>query len=578
MKKYIFILLCIVSVLPLSCSLEEQIYDKPVLDNTFKNEKDAEAALLGAYEFLTTLGYYKENYLSMIITSADNIWGLENNALGVFSNKKYTNDEEKLYQAWYNIYRTINAANLVIKYVPDIDMDEVRRKEIVGEARFLRALCYFNLVRTWGAVPVYLEPFMYGQDPKRAKSSVEDIYKIIIDDFTKIIDEEELPHYVHGVTETGRATLGAAQGMLSLVYLTKYTMCPSVEGDELDYVVKYATDVIESGDYRLVNYDRLWDVNNKKDAYQEVLFGVKFSRDASASGGAATGSCLAWIYSPANVLDVTGITNASGEERGGIGAFKVQPWFAKKCFSYFADQSIPNNYSPIPEYIDGSYVFPEDIGRSHRDYRLDATFATYYLHSGAAAANPKGTVKSGFYPSVANNKDVFIIKYKDPDSYENRNGHNDFFVMRLAEVHYILAEAYILKGEFELARQQINILRERARRADGTPREWPLDLQAGDPVMNDEDSFMEFLLFEKSFELLSEPSRWFDLVRMRRTNGDSYYTYMFRDYLPNNPDANVSGIPRATLRYDDYRCLFPIPAREIQGNKALTEADQNPGY
>src|SRR4028118_1065371 len=60
--------------------------------------------------------------------------------------------------SWRNFYRAVRNANLVLKYVPPIPMPEAERNAILGGARFLRALAYRNLVRSWGAVPLRTDP------------------------------------------------------------------------------------------------------------------------------------------------------------------------------------------------------------------------------------------------------------------------------------------------------------------------------------------------------------------------------------------------------------------------------------
>jgi hypothetical protein len=114
---------------------------------------------------------------------------------------------------WTGCYQMINRANLVISKAPDVNDNVSLRDELVGEAEFLRAWAYFELVSQWGDVPLYTEPVTSPTDFK-AKSPAADIYKLIVSDLTdaasKLPDEPSQP---------GRATRGAANALLGRVQM-----------------------------------------------------------------------------------------------------------------------------------------------------------------------------------------------------------------------------------------------------------------------------------------------------------------------------------------------------------------------
>ena len=93
---------------------------------------------------------------------------------------------------WDGAYRVINRANSVLPYL-DVVEDPVARASFEGEALFLRAWMYFNIVRLWG--PTFIVTRKTGADEARhmQRSSVDEVYAQIEQDLEKVIDEELLP-------------------------------------------------------------------------------------------------------------------------------------------------------------------------------------------------------------------------------------------------------------------------------------------------------------------------------------------------------------------------------------------------
>ena len=135
----------------------------------------------------------------------------------------------------------INRANLVIAKAPGITDDIALRDRLVGEAKFLRAWAYFELVSQWGDVPVYTEPVTSSVDFK-GKSPAADIYTLIISDVTDAV--AKLPAN-YGSSDRGRATKGAANTLLGKVQMQKG-----------DYAAAKAALLQVYGQYSLVNF--LW--------------------------------------------------------------------------------------------------------------------------------------------------------------------------------------------------------------------------------------------------------------------------------------------------------------------------------
>jgi hypothetical protein len=141
---------------------------------------------------------------------------------------------------WQGCYQMINKTNMVLSKAPGVTDNTAVRDRLIGELKFLRAWAYFELVSQWGEVPVYTEPITSPTGYK-AKSSVADVYTLIINDLTDAVSK--LPLSFSGA-DLGRATKGAANTLLGRVQLQK--------GDYAAAKTALLA-VVNSGQYHLVN-------------------------------------------------------------------------------------------------------------------------------------------------------------------------------------------------------------------------------------------------------------------------------------------------------------------------------------
>lgn len=154
-----------------------------------------------------------------------------------FDRFQHVKTETAILRWWNTLYKAVRRANVVIEKVPTIAMDETLRNRYVAEAKFLRAMFYFDMVRAWGGVPLLLTV-----DTKELpRSSKDEVYALIEQDLLYAI--ANLPRKSqYGATDIGRASKGAAQALLAKVYL--------FQGKWADAAAK-AQDVINSTDYNL---------------------------------------------------------------------------------------------------------------------------------------------------------------------------------------------------------------------------------------------------------------------------------------------------------------------------------------
>ena len=159
-----------------------------------------------------------------------------------FENFTYDPGHGELEDWWEGNFQGIYRANLAIQNIPGIDMDEQLRNRLVGENRFLRAYFYMNLVRGFGGVPKITAP-LTPDEFEQERATREEIYDLIIEDLE--FAAEHLPYASqYSSDEIGRATRGAAHGMLARVHL--YI-------SDYDQALSYAGEVMDSGEYELVS-------------------------------------------------------------------------------------------------------------------------------------------------------------------------------------------------------------------------------------------------------------------------------------------------------------------------------------
>jgi starch-binding outer membrane protein, SusD/RagB family len=184
---------------------------------------------------------------------------------------------------WDNSYLGIGKCNVVLKYSEEKEYQ--KKEQYIGEAKFLRALYYFNLVKWYGDVPLvtkpatsYLEAF---EGNKRVSSDL--VYDQIIDDLNDA--KEKLPEN-YSSENLGRATEGAARTLLAevLMWRKQYAEAES----ELEKV-------IESNQYSLLdNYSSVFDINNENN--EEIIFSVQF-----IEGTYGLHSDLMYVFTPMNI-------------------------------------------------------------------------------------------------------------------------------------------------------------------------------------------------------------------------------------------------------------------------------------
>lgn len=219
MKKIFFI--ATLAVLLVSCSedyLQVKPEDKIEAENFFQTAEDAERSVSATYANLRTWTLAGFGPLILSIASDDAEKGSSPGDASFFSdinNFVYTPSAFIINDYWKGQWVGVNLANQTITNVPPIDMDESLKTRLIAESRFLRAHHYFNLVRTFGGVPIF-DGLPADQNYNLPRNTSQEVYDFIIADLQ--FAGENLPQS-YGSTNIGRATRGAAKGFLAKVYM-----------------------------------------------------------------------------------------------------------------------------------------------------------------------------------------------------------------------------------------------------------------------------------------------------------------------------------------------------------------------
>lgn len=568
-----------------SCSLEEVIPDA-ITEEKIKDEKDVSSLIDGTYALLNNPEGFKYNGgLTFLFLAGDDLYAAGGGELETFSNKAFGPNNTHTF--WNTFYSTIGNANNVIDHLDKMDLSPEFKKRAYGEAYFLRAFSYYYLVRLYGGVPLRTRVVTRDSDFYLKRSEVDEVYAQIFDDFKKAAERLPLRSDLLDA-ELGRATKGAALGFLAQAYLTfgnQLDLAGHVADAHANYALarNYCDSVINSGQYVLLSdYGQLFNLANETGAYNEVMFGVRFSADPLRRGYGAAGSEFAYRFLGSNSWNVTG----NKPNGNGAAHIRPQPWYTD--FYYSGDYG-----TGTPQYGQPDHDYRAQISNYQRGSNgtlnpvTGENFRWMYMYP---VVHPEDSRVTG----AASSTTSVIGKYIDPAGYDSRNHGNDFFVMRYAEIFLIKAEVLNeLNGPTQESIDLINELRHRARNADGTPREYPTLVTLADAPTK--EALRRKIFEERGAEFLAEGLRWFDLVRMKShvNPSETMYDYQFGTFLPTlspktpswqasqqrwNPNTRGGYIPGsvASITYHPKFKLFPIPTSELIINPNF--GPQNPGW
>ena len=265
MKKILFLLT--LAVVTLSCSKDFiDILPKSTgsVDDVYKTDKDFQDAITAAYNTLQT--QYQNFWKFGDLPGEDITEEIPNQFENVAIDQFNVNSRLAIIgSSWQNYYRMIFRANTLLAKIETADVAVVKNKNRhIGEAKFLRAFAYFDLVRIYGDVPMVTTTITVEETYKAGREKVAKIYdEVIIKD---LLDAEtKLPDKYTG-TDVGRPTKGAATALLGRVYLTRKDFTKAETKLQQVTTMGYAL---------LPNFKDLFDYS-KNEHHSEYIFDVEY--------------------------------------------------------------------------------------------------------------------------------------------------------------------------------------------------------------------------------------------------------------------------------------------------------------
>ena len=225
MKKILYIGLLAISTLFVSCSdfLDKESFEDPSAE-AINDEASAIALVNGAYQPLQRPKLYNMRIWSLDIVAGNSEVGAGGGTDGIetitLANFVTTTDNAAALDIWRGPKPGILYCNTVFENIPNMNISESLKNRCVGEAKFLRAHYFFILVRLFGDVPMAVTTLKPGDDLFPSRTNKMTIYNdVIIPDLKEAINLLPVREEYKG-SDIGRASKGAAAGMLAKVYLT----------------------------------------------------------------------------------------------------------------------------------------------------------------------------------------------------------------------------------------------------------------------------------------------------------------------------------------------------------------------
>lgn len=539
-------------ILCTSCKKQLEEYNPSGLtaSTVYNNAVGFETLVNAAYSY-ARFWYGKEEGYSISELGTD-IWtngtGDVYPQLSTYNNLQGSNTSA-LNLEWNNFYAAINLCNTGIAAISNVsDYTSAQKATREGELRFLRAFYYWHIVETWGGVHFTTTP-TDGAATVANRTPVDTFYNQIFRDLDFAVTN--LPNTAPA--EYGRVWRPVAKAFLARMYLTR--------GKNAE-AIAMANDVIKNYSFGLLtNYNDLWNMGNLKN--KEVIWSIDYSTNLAYN-------------------DLATSTYPSGHSRGSNSGHLLFLMVYDQVNTTILIRDINNGrpfnrYMPTLAYLN---MFDENM-----DARYSGSFQTVWYANKAgtvggntfaigdtAAWTAKETLSPAFIasrkytiydlPKIYNLTTKVPVqrkfyqslkKFKDSTrtSFNEAQSARDAFVIRLAEMHLIAAEAELKIGKPDSAAYYINIVRTRA----------ALPGHVADMQITPAQVTLDFILDERARELGGEQLRWFDLKR----------TGKLVERVTNlNPDG--AGFIKS------FHVVRPIPQAQIDAVSNKDEFKQNDGY
>jgi hypothetical protein len=376
MKIYIYITLFITALGFMGCKkdyLDLKDADSQNAANFFKTPAQFKQAITGCYQPLQ--GLYNGSFWVLAEMRSDNT-SYEydpNDRSGTLKEDidefRELNNNDYPAEFLTGSYKIIGRCNVILNRLPAVKLDAALADTVVGQAKFLRAFNYFNLVRMFGSIPLVLHEVESEKDAYLVaiKAPVNDVYNAIIADAQDAI--AKLPVKYESDTDKGRVTKGTAETMLAEVYMTQ---------KRFDLAIPVLRAIIASNAYDLnSNYADNFNINTKNS--KESIFEIQYIEGSNDLGSDFVDTFIPWDYYD---TDITGHEINNGAVNG---------W-------NIPTQDLVKAYEPGDKRRDASLTdFTSD------EYGIDLPFIKKYQSQGAV----QGVTANNF--PVYRYSDVYLM-------------------------------------------------------------------------------------------------------------------------------------------------------------------------
>ena len=434
--------------------------------NFYQTAEDAEAATIACYAPLQVEisdgAHFRWYFGDIVSDDADKGGSGDTDEPDLLEFENFFGDPSSgiVLGEWKTAYKGITYCNIALENIPGIEMDEFTKLAYLGEAQFLRAYWYFNLVTTFGGVPLVTRP-LAPSEYAQPRATAEEVWAQIVADLEEAA--ANLPEKsAYSTSQTGRATRGAANALLAKAHLYQGNWSACRERCE---------EVVGSGEYFLApNYGNIF-------------------TEAGENG-------------PGSIWEIQYANNSGGN-------WGAQFWSEGTYTNVF--QRARGTFSgygfnlPTQDFVDEFEVWEEQIGPDvieKIDPRLGYT--VYQLGDNASdwgeITEDATGMPAPYYARKYFNPAAELAPFGDP----NPNGGSNDRVIRLADVLLMHAEACNQMGDDATAVASLNMVRQRAA--------VPL-VDAGSVSGS---ALLDAIYHERRVELGLEGHRFVDLVRQGR--------------------------------------------------------------
>ena len=481
--------------------------------NFFNSTEEFEQALNGAYTPLRTIA--NSEYL-MDECRSDNARYFYyakdrgNNATEKMTNYLTQSDDVITLNRYKADYVGIARTNTILDRINTISftMSDADKDRIVGETKALRAHYYFDLVRKFGGVPLFLHEVKAPGDAYKARSSVDSVYGQIIADLKDAVALLQNPDFSG---DAGRINKGVASAELGRVYL--------VQGDYHE-AIPYLESVTKMGYKLLPNFRDVFNPANKGN--NEMIWAVQY-----LSGTTGQGSEFVYDFTP--IVPNTGpILGADfSNDQGG--------W------------DVPTD-DLMDVFEAGDSRYPASVGVFEGELNEGGDFTV-------TNNSEKNIV--GFTPDPNKEQRYFARKYYYPPYPEQNLGTSQNWpIYRYSGVLLMLAECYNESDQDRSPAKALDYLNQVRARAFGN--------NSHNITTTGQEALADAIALERRRELAFENKRYDDLVRTGKAVEvmNAYGTKLKQKFSYLLPE---------TYEVTEDKLLYPIPFQEIQLNNKLTQ-------